>query len=77
MSDAATAEIVTYKGRQYKQLYVGQYEFGRRAKLQFLSSTGSENTFWCNADEVTEGQPQAVTAGVTKCPNCDRYFSIT
>lgn len=56
--------LVTYKGRQYKQLFVGPTKFGRRAKLAFLDG-GTE--FWVDAKLVSP-----VSAGKSHAPRAAR-----
>ncbi len=47
---------VSYKGRNYKQLWVGQTKYGRRAKLGFFDGT---KEFWVDASAVGAALPAA------------------
>ena len=42
----ASNELVTYKGKTYRCIYLGKTKFGRRAKLAFLNNT---KEFWVDA----------------------------
>lgn len=53
MTTATANQTASYKGRQYKLLWIGQTKFGRRAKLGFFD--GSKE-FWVDAALVSISQ---------------------
>jgi len=43
-------DVVLYKGKKYKLVWVGPTKFGRRAKLQFLNG---QKEFWVDEDAIS------------------------
>lgn len=49
MTARPSSTTTTYKGREYRLLWVGDTKYGRRAKLGFVDGTGE---FWVSADAI-------------------------
>lgn len=62
-------KIVSYKGRQYRQVWSGQTKFGVRAKLKF---TDGSKEFWVDASQVSSasGPVSSSSARPAKARTC-------
>ena len=63
-----TKQTATYKGHQYRLLFIGQTKFGRRARLQFFD--GSKD-FWCDASLVSVSSSEH-HSGQVRCRFCGK-----